>query len=160
MTIVEIQCTLAKSCDYGLPMIDKSFLIVANTEDTNFLMQAEFNAIKQGLEYKQIEYDDGAKYSGYVNQQGQREGVGIRIWPDGQNERGEWHQNKLHGTAKVTYSDGETYWGEYKDHNSEGYGTEEWSSGNRYIGQYMQDVKHGYGIYSLPDGEVYQGQFK
>ena len=49
--IVEIQCTLAKSCDYRLEMIDKSFLIVANTEDTNFLVQAEFNAIKQGLEY-------------------------------------------------------------------------------------------------------------
>ncbi len=32
--IVEIQCTLAKSNDYGLPMIDKSFFIVANTDDT------------------------------------------------------------------------------------------------------------------------------
>ncbi len=49
--IVEIQCTLAKSCDYGLEMIDKSFLIVANTEDTDFLVQAELNAIKLGLEY-------------------------------------------------------------------------------------------------------------
>ena len=43
-------------------MIDKSFLIVANTEDTNFLVQAELNAIKQGLEYEHIEYDDGGKY--------------------------------------------------------------------------------------------------
>ena len=43
--IIEVQCTLAKSCDYGLPMIDKSFLIVANTEDTEFLVQGELKAI-------------------------------------------------------------------------------------------------------------------
>ncbi len=51
--IVVIQCSLAKRSDYGLPMIDKSLLRVANTEDTEFLVQAELNAIKQGLEYKE-----------------------------------------------------------------------------------------------------------
>ena len=51
--IVEIQCTLAKSSDYGLPMIDKSLLRVANTDDTEFLLQPELNAVKQGLEYKE-----------------------------------------------------------------------------------------------------------
>ena len=81
--IVVIQCSLAKWSDYGLAMIDKSLLRVANTEDTEFLVQAELNAIKQGLQFKQIEYDNGAKYYGYVNQQGQREGVGIREFPDG-----------------------------------------------------------------------------
>ncbi len=35
--IVVIQCSLAKWSDYGLPMIDKSLLRVANTEDTEFL---------------------------------------------------------------------------------------------------------------------------
>ncbi len=60
--IVVIQCTLANYCDYGLPMIDKSLLRVANTEDTEFLVQAELNAIKQGLKYKQIEWKDGVKY--------------------------------------------------------------------------------------------------
>ena len=65
--IVDIQCTLAKSSDYGLPMIDKSLLRVANTDDTEFLLQPELNAIKQGLQYKEIEYKDGVKYKGYVN---------------------------------------------------------------------------------------------
>jgi hypothetical protein len=36
--IVEIQFVLATSTDYGLPMIDKSFLRVANTPDTHFLL--------------------------------------------------------------------------------------------------------------------------
>ena len=52
--IVEIQCTLAKSSDYGLPMIDKSLLRVAKTDDTEFLLQPELNAIKQGLQYKEF----------------------------------------------------------------------------------------------------------
>ena len=43
--IVEIQCGLAKWCDYGLPMIDKSLLRVAITEDTEFLLQSELKAI-------------------------------------------------------------------------------------------------------------------
>ena len=51
--IVMIKWSLAKRSDYGLPMIDKSLLRVANTEDTEFLVQAELNAIKQGLEYKE-----------------------------------------------------------------------------------------------------------
>jgi hypothetical protein len=47
--IVEVQCVLAISPDYGLPMIDKSFLRLASTPDTHFLLQAELKAIKQGL---------------------------------------------------------------------------------------------------------------
>ena len=53
--IVVMECSLAKSCDYGLAMIDKSLLRVANTDDTEFLVQAELNAIKQGLKYKEEE---------------------------------------------------------------------------------------------------------
>jgi hypothetical protein len=60
-------------------MIDKSSLRVATTEETEFLVQAELKAIKQELEYKQIELSDGGKYYGYVNQNGERQGVGIRI---------------------------------------------------------------------------------
>jgi hypothetical protein len=33
-------------------MIDKSLLRVANTDDTEFLVQAELNAIKQGLQFE------------------------------------------------------------------------------------------------------------
>jgi hypothetical protein len=43
-------------------MIDKSLLRVANTEDTEFLEQAELTAIKQGLQYKEEVYNNGAKY--------------------------------------------------------------------------------------------------
>jgi hypothetical protein len=48
-------------------MIDESLLRVANTPDTHFLLQAELKAIKQGLQYAEIEYKDGRKYKGYVS---------------------------------------------------------------------------------------------
>ena len=65
--IVEIQYVLAISTEYGLPMIDKSLLRVANTPDTHFLLQAELKANKQGLQYREIDYNDGTKYKGYVS---------------------------------------------------------------------------------------------
>jgi hypothetical protein len=58
------------------------------------------------LKYKEIEYDNGNIYKGYVNKDGQREGVGITITPTGQKDVGEYHQDKLHGIAKVTYASG------------------------------------------------------
>ncbi len=48
-------------------MIDESKLKVANTPDTHFLRQAELKAIKQGLEYEEVEYESGNRYKGYVS---------------------------------------------------------------------------------------------
>jgi hypothetical protein len=73
-------------------------------------------------------------YKGYVDKDDQREGVGIRIWPDGAKYYGEYHLNKLHGCGKVEGASGGSYWGEFKDGKEEGYGTREWASGSRYIG--------------------------
>jgi hypothetical protein len=38
-----------------------------------------FFSFKKGLKYKEIRYDNGEKYMGYVNKDGQREGIGILI---------------------------------------------------------------------------------
>ena len=122
--ILKIQCALAKVSEYRLPMIDKSLLRIANTPETNFLVQAELNAIKKGLKYEEIENEKGEKYKGYVNQDGQREGVGIVISPRGSKDIGEFHLNKLHGTVKRSFTR-TTIWGEYKDDMIEGYATSE-----------------------------------
>jgi hypothetical protein len=100
---------LAKSTDdYGLTVTDPSILRVANTPNTQFLQQAELRAIQQGLEYKKIIYSDGARYKGYVNEDGLPEGVGIRIWADGDKDYGEWHLNKRNGCGKVELANGES----------------------------------------------------
>jgi hypothetical protein len=46
---------LSKFADYGLPMIESSILRIANSPDTEFLLQAEIKAIKTGLQYKERE---------------------------------------------------------------------------------------------------------
>ena len=69
--VIEIQCMLAKSTDdYGLTLTDESLLRVANTPNTQFLLQAELRAIHQGLNYREIKYSNGIIYHGYVNQDG------------------------------------------------------------------------------------------
>jgi hypothetical protein len=124
---------LAKSTDeYGLPVTDPSLLRVANTPNTQFLLQAELRAIQNGLEYKEIQYKEYT-YKGYVDKDGQQEGVGIRIWSDGAKYYGEYHLNKLHGCVKGG-ANGNSYWGEFKDGKIEGYGTGEGANGDRYIG--------------------------
>jgi hypothetical protein len=75
---------LAKSTDdYGFAVTDESLLRVVNTPNTQFLLQAELRAIHQGLQYREEEDEDGDRYHGYVDKDGQREGVGMRIWTDG-----------------------------------------------------------------------------
>jgi hypothetical protein len=103
-------------------MIDKSLLKVSTADnDAEFLVQAELKAIKQGLQYKEIESTLGTKYYGYVNKEGMLQGVGMRVWPDGVKERGEYNQHKLHGTALITFEGAHTYWGSYKEGKKEGY---------------------------------------
>jgi hypothetical protein len=96
--VIEIQCMLAKSADdYGFAVTDELLLRVANTPNTQFLLQAELRAIHQGLQYREIQVNKELRYHGYVNDEGQQEGVGMRIWTDGERDYGEWHLNKRHG---------------------------------------------------------------
>ena len=89
---------LAKSTDdYGFAVTDELLLRVANTPNNQFLLQAELRAIHQGLEYREIQLNQDLKHHGYVDQNGLPEGVGMRIWTDGEKDYGEWHLNKRDG---------------------------------------------------------------
>jgi hypothetical protein len=61
---------LAKSTDeYGLTVTEPSLIRVANTPNTQFLLQAELRAIQNGLEYKEKEKEKYT-YKGYVDKDG------------------------------------------------------------------------------------------
>jgi hypothetical protein len=101
--VIEIQCMLAMSTDYRLKLTSfyHSLIRVANTPNTQFLLQSELNAlINQGLQYKEITNKDGSIYKGYVNKDGAYEGPAIIMWTDGIKEYGEWHLNKRLGCRK------------------------------------------------------------
>ena len=132
--VIEIQCMLAKSTDYGLKVTDSSLIRVANTLNTQFLLQSELRAIHKGLKYKEIEVNECFTYKGYVDKDGKWEGLGIRIWSNGDKDYSEWHLNNIHGCGKLEWANGNSYWGEFKDGNWEGFATLEECSGKRYIG--------------------------
>ena len=64
-------------------MLPDTILHIANEEEFHWLLQPELKAIKDGLIYvedKICHYDGSmGKYRGYLNAQGQRQGVGILI---------------------------------------------------------------------------------
>ena len=84
---------LTKSTDYGLTVTDPSLLRVANTPNTQFLLQAELRAIQNGLQYGKIKNSSGL-YNGYFIKDGKREGVGITTSAPRQKDIGEYHLDK------------------------------------------------------------------
>jgi hypothetical protein len=79
-------------------------LRVSNTDDTRHLLQGELLAIQKGLEFVENKnFGAGSiikgTYRGYVNSDGEREGVGVTIFDDGDKGYAEYHNNELHGIA-------------------------------------------------------------
>ena len=105
-------CERAMIIDYGLKILHGTDLKIANTEDFHWLLQAELKAIKEKLIYVEEKFSFEGKYRGYVNRQGQRQGVGILIQYT--KYIGEWHEDLMHGIAKIEYSDGSSCWGKIK----------------------------------------------
>jgi hypothetical protein len=75
----------------------ETVLLIANTDDTRHLLQGELRAIQQGLQFvENKEVTAGTikgTYRGYVNSDGQREGVGVTIWDHGEKEYAEYHND-------------------------------------------------------------------
>jgi hypothetical protein len=83
-------------------MLPDTILRIANVKEFQWLLQPELKAIKDGLIF--VEDKDcvyclrRGKYRGYLNAQGQRQGVGIVNFGVFKHI-GEWHEDNLHGIA-------------------------------------------------------------
>jgi len=120
-------------------MEPETVLLIANTDDTRHLLQGEFRAIQQGLQFvENMERTNEAKkgtYRGYVNSDGQREGVGVTIWDHGEKQYAEYHNDRVHGIGMI-----------------------KWANGNSYLGEIKHGLKHGYGTFHWADiGQTYTG---
>ena len=77
-------------------MLPDTILHIANVEEFQWLLQPELKAIKDGLIYvedKHFYYREfKSKYRGYLNAEGQRQGVGIVVTPI-YKDIGEWHED-------------------------------------------------------------------
>lgn len=78
-------------------MEPETVLLIANTDDTLHLLQGELRAIQQGLQFveNKVLTKDGhtGTCRGFVNSDGQREGVGVTIWDDGEKHYAEYHND-------------------------------------------------------------------
>ena len=122
--IMKKECEKATKVDYGLQMLPETLLQIADDESIEWLLQPELKAIQDGLTYVSWKEERGhRRYRGYLNAQGQKQGVGI-IWFDNLRELGEWHENEIHGIYKREWGGELSLWGQYKHGKKEGYITE------------------------------------
>ncbi len=131
-------------------MLPDTILQIANEEEFHWLLQPELKAIKDGLIYVEDKHcvyrESKAKYRGYLNAQGQRQGVGILIDDDSNKFIGEWHEDELHGIAKYEWEKVYSYWGQFKHGKREGYLTYKDRDGTVNYLQYKEYMLNGYGI--------------
>ena len=81
--IMKRECERILKIEYGLQILPDTILHIANVEEFKWLLQPELKAIKDGhiyVEDKVGNYKNKwSRYRGYLNAQGQRQGVGILI---------------------------------------------------------------------------------
>jgi hypothetical protein len=61
----------------------------------------------------EIVYANGDKYTGVLNQSGQREGTGVYRFANGDRYEGQWWADKKHGHGFFFYVNGEVYKGDW-----------------------------------------------
>lgn len=81
--------------------------------------------------------ENKTKYEGYWNTKtGERDGMGVLIWPDGSIYEGFWKHNKANGRGRLIHADRDVY-----------------------VGEWLNDKAHGHGVYMHSDGAKYEGQW-
>ena len=103
--------------------------------DNPLLAHLEMQAIKDGLEYTEIETKSGQKFRGYCVGGSEEINCGTLTRPDGE---------KL----------GFTYQGQFKDCQPHGYGKFEFHNGVTYEGTFKDGKKQGAGMYKNEGDEV------
>ena len=62
-----------------------------------------------------------------------------------QRYEGEWHEGKMAGYGKMTYTNGSEYIGYWKNDKRDGHGSLK-TSQTFYVGDWQNDQKNGYGV--------------
>ena len=86
---------------------------------------------------EEIEFDNGDKYRGLLDDKSRPSGKGVYTTADGHVFEGEFTKGKLNGLGSLSFPDGSFYEGQFKN-----------------------DKFHGDGVFKDADGTVMQGQFK
>lgn len=109
---------------------------------------AQFLEVRDSLT---ISYENGV-YTGQ-SIMGKANGVGSCSFHDGSKYSGEWKNNHMHGTGKITFPSGE-YIGEFENGQYSGAGEYAYHHGQRYRGSYKQGQRHGHGVLKLAEESI------
>jgi len=93
------------------------------------------------------------KYVGEIKN-GEPNGQGKMITPDGEKVEGEWKDGVLHGKGTRTFPVGLKYVGEYKNGIRHGQGTQIHPYGWKYIGEWKDGRQHGQGTTTWSKGDL------
>lgn len=104
-------------------------------------------------------WPDGASYDGQYKC-GLKHGMGRFSWASGASYEGDFVEDRLEGSGYFRWACGSTYEGAWKDGRMHGFGLFTWPDGRSYEGEYHHDFKDGQGIFRWPDGRQYDGQWK
>jgi hypothetical protein len=171
-----------KEMQYKKSLIKSPFLLSypkSNSKATENLIPDYSNSVVLGVEerYGKFVYpeekDDKIKvklkssvllenktvYTGYWNDNDQKHGKGVQIWPDGSKYEGYWKWDKANGYGRLIHADGDVYEGDWAEDRATGYGTYTHTNGAKYQGQWLNDQQHGHGVECWPDGARYEGEY-
>ena len=98
---------------------------------------------------QQVQYDwrsGMSNYTGHYNEQGQKHGLGVQTWHDGQEFAGTCFNDVPHGGGREAYPNRSWYIGSFKNGLRHGWGKYQAVNGIIYLGQFQNGVRHGYGI--------------
>jgi hypothetical protein len=69
--------------------------------------------------YKDV--GEGRLYRGQYNKRtGERDGLGIQVWPDGSRYEGMWRRDKANGRGRMTHANGDMYEGQWREDKANG----------------------------------------
>ena len=94
------------------------------------------------------------QYKGQV-ENGEPNGLGIFIYPNGNKYVGEWKDGKGNGQGTLTISPGWKYVGSWKNGVRNGQGTYTSPDGNKYVGEWKDNSKWNITFY-LKNGTIHE----
>lgn len=108
-----------------------------------------------------LEWEDGSRYEGGMNESWDMHGKGRASHADGTNYEGDYLNGQRHGTGTWAFpSTGASYTGGYAFGKRDGHGVEVFDNGDRYVGGYKAGQRHGQGRYIEAKGAVREGEWK
>ena len=129
--------------------------------DKNYLFK-NYLPLNDGVDVEvksTTQIENGALYYGEWDNNGNKHGRGIQLWPDGSKYTGYWINNKANKKGKLIHKDGDIYDGEWLDDKADGYGIYSHIDGAKYEGYWKDDKQEGKGKEIWPDGNSYEGDY-